>query len=365
MGRSALSSGLRIAREARLNGSHDPGSAKLPPSRFGVCLAPKQPVPDSGEVVQDRADLFGKDCSKKPSSLSHPLSMHPAGCSRARAPPPSQRIPYILNDRYGSCIPYSRSIAPSDARALGDLRKMPARPRQVVVGRFIPGGGSGRFNLEPRLNIRRLLNDGDDDATNGKASGCEHRGSERVNSRGGRGSPRHAELSGSRPVDSSDQKVVGWPGGGCCSPIGPAGMRFVMRCSNDLRNYEKAASDTDRSAALEHIDQIAASLATTAWQPAANLREEIRQWLGPRQRLAWARRRLSDAVEALPATNDPAVTANRKRWVDFVRTDLGTAVQEYESAPTVAKRQSALGANSRFTPYAFCRKPEAAVVAVD
>ncbi len=47
-------------------------------------------------------------------------------------------------------------------------------------------------------------------------------------------------------------------------------------------------------------------------------------------------------MEALPASSDPVVTANRKRWVDFVRTDLGTALQEYESAPTVAKRQTAL-----------------------
>ena len=39
----------------------------------------------------------------------------------------------------------------------------------------------------------------------------------------------------------------------------------------------------------------------------------------------------------MPPTSDPDVTANRKRWVDFVRTDLGTALQEYDSAPTVGE----------------------------
>ena len=95
-------------------------------------------------------------------------------------------------------------------------------------------------------------------------------------------------------------------------------------------------------AALDHIYQLSESLAATAWQPGANLRQEVREWLRPRLRLQIARRRLSDAVEALPASNDPTVLANRKRWIDFVRTDLGTVLQEYESAPTVAKRHSAL-----------------------
>jgi hypothetical protein len=112
--------------------------------------------------------------------------------------------------------------------------------------------------------------------------------------------------------------------------------------TNDLRDYGKSASETDQRAALDHIDQLSESLGTSIWQPAANLQAELRQWLTPRLRLATARRRLTEAVETLPASNDPVVTANRKRWVDFVHTDLGTALQEYESAPTVAKRQSAL-----------------------
>jgi hypothetical protein len=111
---------------------------------------------------------------------------------------------------------------------------------------------------------------------------------------------------------------------------------------SDLGDYGKAASETDQLTALEHLYQLSESLSTTTWAPAVNLREEIRQWLAPHSRLASARRRLGEAVESLPASNDSGVMANRKRWLDFVRSDLGTALREYESAPTVAKRQLAL-----------------------
>ena len=110
----------------------------------------------------------------------------------------------------------------------------------------------------------------------------------------------------------------------------------------DLRAYAKAESDADRLAALDPIYQISESLATVAWKPAAELREEISEWLRPRLRLAAASRRLADAVAGLPATSDPGILANRKRWVDFVGTDLGTALRDYETAPTVSKRQIAL-----------------------
>ncbi len=111
---------------------------------------------------------------------------------------------------------------------------------------------------------------------------------------------------------------------------------------NDLRGYGKAADESDRLAALDHIYQISEALGSSAWQPATNLREEVREWLRPRLRLAWAARRLSETVAAMPATSDSKVTANRQRWVEFVRTDLGSALKEYDSAPTVAKRQTAL-----------------------
>src|SRR5262249_22101213 len=65
-------------------------------------------------------------------------------------------------------------------------------------------------------------------------------------------------------------------------------------------------------------------------------------WLRPRVALAWAVRRLDDAVRGLPATADPNVRANRDRWVRFAEDRLGAALRAYEAATTVAKRQDAL-----------------------
>ena len=134
-----------------------------------------------------------------------------------------------------------------------------------------------------------------------------------------------------------------WEGPGAAPQPNRAGWDALFDALlNDVRDYGKSGSETDRLAVLDHIYQLSETLASSAWQPAANLREEIRQWLRPRMRLALAQRRLSEAVEGMPASSDPGVTANRKRWLDFARTDLGTALQEYDSAPTVAKRQLAL-----------------------
>ena len=111
---------------------------------------------------------------------------------------------------------------------------------------------------------------------------------------------------------------------------------------SDLKAYAKADSESSRLEALSRIYQISNGLATVAWAPAAGLRDEIRQWLRPRVRLAWAARRLSDTVEALPPSTDPGVKANRARWVEFVQNDLGNALRDYDAADTVSRRQAAL-----------------------
>jgi hypothetical protein len=51
---------------------------------------------------------------------------------------------------------------------------------------------------------------------------------------------------------------------------------------------------------------------------------------------------LSETVEALPPASDPAAQANRTRWLDFVRNDLGGALHACDSAHTVQQRQEAL-----------------------
>jgi hypothetical protein len=110
----------------------------------------------------------------------------------------------------------------------------------------------------------------------------------------------------------------------------------------DLKTYATAESDSERQQALDRINQISNSLGAVAWTPAATLRGEIEQWMSPRLRVAWAKRRLSDTVAALPATNDPTIRANRARWLDFVQNDLGNALRDYDSATTVSQRQAAL-----------------------
>ena len=71
---------------------------------------------------------------------------------------------------------------------------------------------------------------------------------------------------------------------------------------------------------------MSAALSSVPWTPAIQLREELRQWLRPRVRLAWAERRLDDTVRNLPPTSDPSTVANRQRWVNFVSDDLGLAL---------------------------------------
>jgi hypothetical protein len=109
-----------------------------------------------------------------------------------------------------------------------------------------------------------------------------------------------------------------------------------------LGSYSHAESDSERLEAMNRIDQISAALSTVPWAPAANLHQEIQQWLQPRVRLAGARQRLSETVQAMPATADPNILANRSRWVNFIQDDLGHALRDYDAAATVSQRQSAL-----------------------
>src|SRR5262245_39458543 len=46
-----------------------------------------------------------------------------------------------------------------------------------------------------------------------------------------------------------------------------------------LRSYAKAETDQDRLVALNRVYQISVALGTVSWAPAANLREELREWL--------------------------------------------------------------------------------------
>ncbi len=110
----------------------------------------------------------------------------------------------------------------------------------------------------------------------------------------------------------------------------------------DLKSYSSAQADSERVQALDRISQISHSLGAVAWRPAATLRAELDNWLSPRLRVAWAKRRLSETVAALPATNDSGIRANRARWLEFVQNDLGSALRDYDTATTVSQRLAAL-----------------------
>ncbi len=112
----------------------------------------------------------------------------------------------------------------------------------------------------------------------------------------------------------------------------------------DLANYSApTATEDDRLRSLNHLYQVSAALDAVAWTPAAELRNELRDWLRPRMVLAWASKRLVETVNGLPPTADANVQGNRQQWVRFVGDDLGKALQSYESATEIRPRRAALG----------------------
>jgi hypothetical protein len=125
-------------------------------------------------------------------------------------------------------------------------------------------------------------------------------------------------------------------------PNAPGWNALFDALLSDLREYAQAPNSTARLTPLNRLYQISQSLGTVAWPPASLVREELRQWLRPRVRLAWAERRLDQTVRNLPPSSDSTVVANRQRWVDFVENDLGHALSQYDGAATVVQRQAAL-----------------------
>src|SRR5262249_52730558 len=89
-----------------------------------------------------------------------------------------------------------------------------------------------------------------------------------------------------------------------------------------LQAYAGAEDEAGRLTALNRVSAIQAALETVAWPPAATLRAEVREWLRPRARLAWARQQLSDLVEAPPPARAPAAPAHRPARLRLVRNDL-------------------------------------------
>jgi hypothetical protein len=136
---------------------------------------------------------------------------------------------------------------------------------------------------------------------------------------------------------------LGWSQpGAAAQPNAPGWNALFDAVLNDLREYSHAESSEARLAPLNRIYQISTALASVPWVPAQELREEMRKWLRPRVRLAWAQRRLDEKVRGLPPSDDTSIMANRQRWLEFVENDLGKALGKYNSADTVSQRQAGL-----------------------
>jgi hypothetical protein len=134
-----------------------------------------------------------------------------------------------------------------------------------------------------------------------------------------------------------------WSAPGAAAQPNQAGWNTLFdTLLSDLKAYNTATSDADRLEALKRVHAISTELADVSWAPAHALREQIRQWLRPRLHLAEARRLVKDTLASLPPTADPKLQANRARWLDFMESDLGAAISEYDRAETVTQRLAAL-----------------------
>jgi hypothetical protein len=145
-------------------------------------------------------------------------------------------------------------------------------------------------------------------------------------------------------VERTIQEIrAGWSKPGApAQPNAPGWNALFDALQSEFRTYASAADENARLASLNRIYQVSVALSRSTWQPAVSLREELRTWLRPRVRLAWAERRLVERVRSLQDTNDANVRANRDRWVRFVGEQLGSALRVYDAAATVAQRQEAL-----------------------
>lgn len=108
----------------------------------------------------------------------------------------------------------------------------------------------------------------------------------------------------------------------------------------ELEGYAAAKTSNDQFGPLTRLYGLSAGLEGLSWAPAVELREALRDWLRPRVRMAWAERRLADAIAA--AAGQPDSAANSKEWTAFLDGKLGAALRGFEGAKTVQARREAI-----------------------
>jgi hypothetical protein len=164
-------------------------------------------------------------------------------------------------------------------------------------------------------------------------------------------------------VRTMDATRNGW---GQTPPEAAAGWNsYFDEVRRELDAYASAKTSNDRLGPLNRIWRLSTGLEDVAWVPAVELREALRSWLRPRVRLAWAERRLVDALDGRTAS--PEDEANRKNWNTFVDAKLGGALRDYEAAKTVQSRQeslkrlrASLGSLRQTNPWAYSSELQAA-----
>jgi hypothetical protein len=131
--------------------------------------------------------------------------------------------------------------------------------------------------------------------------------------------------------------------GGVIDPNASGWISLFDALERRLDSYTKATTSEERHRALAEILEVESALASVSWTPAVETREALQDWLEPRIRLVQAERRLVESVARLPAPTSETMKLNRELWVRFVEDELDKALRDFEAAPTVARRQQALG----------------------
>jgi len=143
-----------------------------------------------------------------------------------------------------------------------------------------------------------------------------------------------------RPIDDI-RKAWATPNA-TADPNAPGWNAFFNALLAEFNTYSNAQDSNAQLVSLNRLYQMSVALQSVEWPPAVRVREELRNWLRPRVRVAWAERRLLDAISGLATSPDPAVRSNRDQWVRFVDDGLGAALRQYDGAKTVAQRAKAL-----------------------
>src|SRR5258707_9363805 len=89
---------------------------------------------------------------------------------------------------------------------------------------------------------------------------------------------------------------------------------FFDAMLGELRKGSQATSERERLLSFNRLYRMWVALEVTPWPAGQRLRDELRTWLRPRIKVAWAERRLVDAGRGQTAPGDPAAQQNRDRW---------------------------------------------------